>query len=246
MSSTDGKQTPVVDSVNTGYQTPNIAPVIHSVKVANAANGKQQAAPDAADSTIPAPSPTRTISWDASDANGDALRFTLYFRDSRSGPWILLKDKLTDATFDWNTRDVADGRYQIKVVASDAAANPVGQGKSASRVSEEVLVNNTPPAIGDLKATRGQGGGEAGIAARVTDRWGTVAALAFSVDSTSDWQAVLPVDTIADSPEESYDFVAGGLSAGAHQITLRATDSQGNQAFTTVTVTVEAGPAIKD
>jgi hypothetical protein len=57
---------------------------------------------------------------------------------------------------------------------------------------------------------------------------------------------VLPVDTIADSPDESYDFIAGGLSAGPHQISLRATDSQGNQANTTVTVTVEAGPTSKD
>ena len=95
----------------------------------------------------------------------------------------MLKEKLTDATFDWNTRDVADGRYQIKVVASDAAANPVGQGKTATRISDEILVNNSPPTIGDLKVAAGEnsGKGEAKIAARVTDRWGTVAALAYSV-----------------------------------------------------------------
>ncbi|MBV8782501.1 MAG: hypothetical protein JO353_13980, partial [Phycisphaerae bacterium] len=183
----------------------------------------------------------KTITWESSDPNGDALRYTLYFRSGHTAPWILLKDKLTDPTFDWNTKDVADGRYQIKLVASDAAANPVGQGKSASRVSNDVLVNNTPPSIGDIKVTAGKG--EAKIAARVTDRWGTVAALAYSADSNDDWQAVLPVDTIADSPDESYDFIAGGLSAGAHQISVRATDSQGNQAFTTVNVTVEAGPS---
>jgi len=80
----------------------------------------------------------------------------------------------------------------------------------------------------------------------VVDITSTVAALAYSVDSTEDWQAVLPVDTIADSPEEAYSFVVGGLSAGSHQVTLRATDSEGNQSFTTVKVTAQAPPASKE
>jgi hypothetical protein len=132
----------------------------------------------------------------------------------------------------------------VKVVASDAAANPIGQGKSASRVSEEIVVDNTPPEIGDIKVTPGHG--EAKVETNVVDITSTVAALAFSVDSADDWQAVLPVDTIADSPEEAYSFVVGGLSAGSHQVTLRATDSQGNQSFTTLKVTAEAPPASKE
>jgi hypothetical protein len=239
--STDGKDTPVVDSVNTSYQMPNMAPAIHSIKVAPAGGGKPpNASADSDSSAIPSPSPVKTITWDASDPNDDSLQYTLYFRSGSSGEWVLLKDKLTDPTFDWNTRNVADGHYHLKVVASDAAANPIGQGKSASRVSEEIVVDNTPPEVGDLKITPGKG--EARIEANVVDITSTVAALAFSVDSADDWQAVLPVDTIADSPEEAYSFVVGGLSAGSHQVTLRATDSQGNQSFTTVTVTAEAPP----
>jgi hypothetical protein len=239
--SSDGKGTPIVDSVNTAYQMPNMAPAIHSVKItASNAAKPANAPPDAESNGIPAPSPVKTITWDASDPNDDALIYTLYFRTGSSGEWILLKDKLTDPTYDWNTRNVADGHYHIKVVASDAAANPIGQGKSASRVSEEVVVDNTPPEIGDLKVTPGKG--EATIEANVVDITSTVAALAFSIDSAEDWQAVLPVDTIADSPQEAYSFVVGGLSAGSHQVTLRATDSQGNQSFTTVKVTAEAAP----
>jgi hypothetical protein len=243
--SSDGKDTPVVDSVNTAYQMPNMAPAIHSVKVAAANAGKgTNGAGDSETSAVPAPSPVKTITWDASDPNDDALQYTLYFRTGLSAEWVLLKDKLTDPTFDWNTRNVADGHYHVKVVASDAAANPIGQGKSASRVSEEIVVDNTPPEIGDIKVTPGHG--EAKIETNVVDVTSTVAALAFSVDSADDWQAVLPVDTIADSPEEAYSFVVGGLSAGSHQVTLRATDSQGNQSFTTLKVTAEAPPASKE
>jgi hypothetical protein len=59
------------------------------------------------------------------------------------------------------------------------------------------------------------------------------------VDSADDWQAVLPVDMIADSPQESYDFIVGGLDSGRHQITLRATDDSGNLSYQTLIVTID-------
>jgi hypothetical protein len=239
--SADGKETPVVDNISTGYEMPNLAPKVNSIKVGSSATppipAKASAAGEAGENPIPIPSPTKTITWDAADPNGDALRYALYYRTGTSSPWILLKDKLTDATFEWNTRNVADGRYQVKVIASDAAANPEGEGKTASRVSEQVVVDNTPPEIGDMKAVGGAG--SARIETKVVDRTSTVAALAYSVDSAEDWQAVLPVDKIADSPEEAYSFAVGGLSSGAHQITLKATDSQGNAGYVTVNVTVD-------
>ena len=59
--------------------------------------------------------------------------------DSPEGP------RLTETTFEWDTRTVTDGQYQVKVVASDALANPPGDGKTTSRVSEYYVVDNTPP-----------------------------------------------------------------------------------------------------
>ena len=53
---------------------------------------------------------------------------------------------------------------------------------------------------------------------------------------------VLPVDSIYDSPEEQLSFDVKGLTPGRHQVTLRATDARGNQAFENVFVTVE-GPS---
>jgi hypothetical protein len=179
-----------------------------------------------------------SIAWDAADPNEDALRYALYFRKVASGsPWILLKDKLTETEYEWNTQTIGDGRYEVKVVASDAFANPDGEGRSASRVSDAVEVDNTPAVIGDLESEIDDGAVK--IAARVVDRSGTVSLLEYSVDSRGDWQAVLPVDKIADSPEEAYDFRVGGLPPGPHQIALRASDAHGNQAFETVTVTIK-------
>jgi hypothetical protein len=178
------------------------------------------------------------ITWEAEDGNGDALQYGLYFRSSPKGPWIPLKEKLTENSFQWDTRAVGDGQYQVKVVASDAAVNPPGQGRTGARVSDPVVVDNTSPVIGDLK-TKAQGG-QVTVSASVVDRTGTVASVEYSVDSGADWQAVLPSDNIFDSPEETVQWTVPNLSPGAHQITLRATDAKGNHGYETVFVNIEA------
>jgi hypothetical protein len=246
LTSKDAASTPLVNEVDVAYQMPNLAPVIKSVKVG--AGSTPAAALIAAVTAAAAPNTTptapatdanriQTISWEAEDANGDTLQYSLYFRSGSKAPWILLKDKLTDTHFDWDTRSVADGRYEVRVIASDAASNPPGTGKTATRVSSPVVIDNTPPVMGDVKSK--VAGSEVTVSAKAVDRTSIVAAVEYAVDSSTDWQLVLPSNKIFDSPEETVNFTVRGLSAGAHQITLRATDGKGNQVFETVLVTVD-------
>lgn len=214
--------TPIVQQINVAYLVPNQAPTVKSIKI-----GGDELTDNAG---------KVNISWEATDPNSDELTYKLFMRNDPNGPWILLKEKLTDASFDWDTKTVADGRYWIKVEASDAAANPVGQGKTASRVSDSYIVDNTAPIIGDAKAVAN--GTTADVSLNVYDRTSTVAGLAYSVDSSEEWQNVSPSDTIADSPEEAYHFTVEHLSAGPHQITVRAVDSKDNRALASFTVTV--------
>jgi outer membrane protein assembly factor BamB len=220
----DGQTTPAVEEVNVAYQVSNLSPQIKSIKVEGAESDD-------------APQSKLTITWEGADPNEDELEYSLFFRAGRGGPWILMKDKLKETTYEWETRGVSDGRYEIKVQATDASANPVGQGKQTSRTSDPVFVDNTPPVIGDLKSQ--VDGVSAKLSLKVVDQTSAVARLEYSTDSSGTWQSVLPSDSIADSPEEAYELVVPGLSAGAHQIMLRATDSKGNRAFESVNVTVE-------
>jgi hypothetical protein len=242
---TDPARTPIINDIDVAYQLPHLAPVIKSIKIidaqqAAAAGGGQGAPPPPGGKPGDTPKPqgtgAQTITWDASSPDDDSLVYTLYFRTAPAGPWIMLKDKLTDPTFTWDTKSVADGRYQVDVIASDAAANPAGDGKTASRVSDVLVVVNTAPVIGDLKSA--VTGRSVKIDLRVTERVGTIASMDYSVDSNDVWQAVLPVDKIFDEPEESVSFSVNDLPPGEHQITLRATDDRGNVGLQTVTVTV--------
>jgi hypothetical protein len=254
--------TAVVDRVDVAYQMPNLAPVIKSIKIGGgtdtstspengsgdnaSAQGQANQAPPVpphvdTSGKAPAGTGTQTISWDASDPNGDTLTYSLYFRLEQNGPWILLKDKLKDPTFEWDTRAVADGRYQVKVVASDALSNQPGEGKTAARVSDYYVVDNTPPTIGDIVtkviATN------VNISLRAQDQTSIIAAVEYTIDSSDEWQTVLPIDRIYDSPSEEVTFTLKGLATGMHQVTVRATDSHGNQALQTITVKIEAGTA---
>ena len=244
LSTKDGKSTPVVDEVDVTYQMPNLAPVVKSVKVAGqAAPAPTPAAtPGTPVAATPPSAPNaeanrvQTITWEAEDANGDALQYSVHFRNGPKSPWILLKGKLTDTHYDWDTRTIADGRYEVRVTASDAFANPPGQGKSGTRVSNSFVIDNTPPAIGNVKSS--VKGKTVSITAKAVDRTSIVSAIEYSLDSAADWQLVLPSNKMFDSPEETVSFTLRGLSEGAHQITLRATDAKGNQAFETVSVTI--------
>ncbi|MDB5291041.1 MAG: hypothetical protein JWL69_2282 [Phycisphaerales bacterium] len=248
--SNEGKSSPVVEDVTTAYQIPNLPPAIKSIKIGSDAKADLASELEAAVAGTPPKKGEanqsgrhQTITWEASDPNNDALTYALYFRRVGEEPWILLKDKLTEATYDWDTRTAADGRYELKVTASDAASNPPGAGKTATRISDPVLVDNTPPVIGDVKSQ--QNGNAVKIDLKVVDRTSTVASVDYAVDSNKDWQLVLPTNQIYDSPEETVSFTVKDLSPGQHQVTLRATDSKGNQAFENLFVTVQAPAAAK-
>ena len=103
-------------------------------------------------------------------------------------------------------------------------------------MSNSFVIDNTPPAIGNVKSS--VKGKTVSITAKAVDRTSIVSAIEYSLDSAADWQLVLPSNKMFDSPEETVSFTLRGLSEGAHQITLRATDAKGNQAFETVSVTI--------
>jgi hypothetical protein len=246
-----GDASAVVDDVDVAYQVPNLAPEVKSIKLAAVPSAEVNAMPQAGNAAAGAEATAstaaqhgtgkQTITWEASDANADALVYSVSFRSGSRSPWILLKDKLKEPTFEWDTHSVADGRYEIRVVASDVAANPKGTGKTASRVSDPFVVDNTAPVIGDLKAqTNGNG---ATISFEAVDRTSTLANFEYSVDSSEDWQAVLPSDNIADGPDENVSFTASGLTSGPHQVAVRATDARGNRATATILVTINATAA---
>ncbi len=176
----------------------------------------------------------RSFQWQAEDRNGDTLEYAIYYRALNDETFRLLKDKLRDNFYTIDGATLADGRYIVKVIASDAPDNPPGQKLSGERISEPVDIDNTPPVVkvvGQPQVT----GQSVRVVFTVDDATGKVKKGDASVDGAA-WSPVFPDDGIADSGHETYTLDFGSLSPGEHTISIRCFDSSGNVGTLSVTV----------
>lgn len=178
----------------------------------------------------------QSVLWSAHDDNDDDLVFSIYYRGEGEQNWRLLKDKLTQKYYSWDTTTMPDGAYYLKIVASDAASNPADQALSAERQSDRFQVANTAPQIVNLRAGSGLLNTKASWDA--TSSSGSIARSEYSIDS-GDWKILFPTDVLSDSPKESYFVQLPGLPPGEHTLAVQVTDQFGNTAAAKVTFTVE-------
>jgi len=179
----------------------------------------------------------RTIQWQASDPNGDELRYDVFFRTRGEPKWILLEKDLIQPTFPWDTGTVADGWYEIKVVASDRTDNPPEAALEGLKVSAPILVDNTPPVIDQVETKIGKGQVEVRFAAHDATSW--LVGAAYAVDSSLEWQTVFPTDGIFDAAKKEFRFTIGDLAPGPHRLALRVADQAGNTGHADRTIIVE-------
>jgi len=175
----------------------------------------------------PQPSPGRrmyqkglqTLAWKGEDADGDRLTYTLQYRAEGETAWHDLRTGLADSLFVWDTTSVADGRYVIRVIASDGSSNPADRALTGERDSDVVDVDNTPPQITSSVVRAGT---SVRLSVRVQDARSPIQRLEYSIGGGT-WQVVYPIDGLSDSPDERYEIT---LPAGTDpsRVVLRATD----------------------
>ena len=146
-----------------------------------------------------------TVRWAAHDDNGDELSFALYYRGEGEHNWQFLRDHIRERFYSFDSSQLPDGHYRVKVVASDALSHNPGEALTGERVSDEFVIDTTPPVV--------QGGSASGQRqdSRVVYRRPTPLRQSrtreYSIDAGR-WQYVAPVGNIADSLTEQFDFDA--------------------------------------
>lgn len=176
----------------------------------------------------------RSFQWQAEDRNGDTLEYSIYYRPLGEQTFRLLKDKLRDNFYTIDGATLADGRYIIKVVASDGPDNPLGQKLTGERVSEPVDIDNTPPVVKVMDQTQAVRD-KVRVIFSVDDATGKIRKADVSIDGAT-WLPIFPDDGIADSGHEIFTVDAGALTPGEHTISLRSFDTSGNVGTASVTV----------
>jgi hypothetical protein len=170
--------------------------------------------------------------WLAADPNGDAMIYTVEIRGVNETQWKPLKEKLTDKYLSWDSTAFPDGDYRLRVTASDSPGNPPAEALTAQLESAPFTVDNTPPKITSLAATRTSG--------RLQVRWHAADALSnlgkaeYSLDG-GDWTVAAPVTRLSDSPELDYELSLDAV-AGEHTVAVRVVDDNENQAVDKVVV----------
>jgi hypothetical protein len=243
-----------VEDVSVAYLPRNVAPEVLSITSLPIGVGSQQIAAVALDPNVESsgldPSVfgpvaqvpprrfyqrgARSFQWQAEDRNGDTLEYSIYYRALNEQTFRLLKDKLRDNFYTIDGATLADGRYVIKIVGSDAPDNPPGQKLTGERLSEPVDIDNTPPVVklmGQPQLNRDS----VRVIFTVDDATGKVKKADASLDGAA-WIPVFPDDGIADSGHEVYTVEFGSLAPGEHTISLRSFDTSGNIGTFSVTV----------
>jgi hypothetical protein len=177
----------------------------------------------------------RTIQWRGSDPNGDPLIYRVDVRRVDDGPWIQVDEKLTATSFTWDTGALPDGRYRLRVVASDQPGNPIAEEREAEALSEPFTVDNTPPQVSALSA-RGEAGAVT-IEGKADDAFSPLSRIEVSLDD-DDWRTISPEGGMADERALSFRARVAAPKSGEHTVSVRAVDLAGNTATRSSRVTV--------
>ncbi len=138
----------------------------------------------------------------------------------------------------WDTTKYPDGRYVVKVVASDRTSNPT-DAMTGEAISDPLVVSNqTPRVVAFKKTITILADNSARIEGAAYHNLVGLAGVQYKVDS-GDWAAAAPTDGIFDSTFENFTLTTQPLSKGNHTVEVKAVDQAGNAASTKVTVKVE-------
>jgi sugar lactone lactonase YvrE len=170
--------------------------------------------------------------WLASDPNGDSLVYTVEIRGANETEWKLLKDKVAEKYISWDSTAFPDGEYRLRITASDAPGNPPSEALTARMESDPFWIDNTPPKITGLAATRA--GGKLEVRWHAADALNIISKAEYSLDG-GEWTVVAPVTKLSDSLDLDYDLTIDA-GPGEHTIAVRVQDEYENLATDKVVV----------
>jgi hypothetical protein len=166
------------------------------------------------------------LSWKVENPDNDALRYRLEFRRDGQTLWrTLLKpeETLTKTDYEWDTSALAEGRYRVRVEATDEFVNAPGTGNQHALNSDPFVVDNTPPVFRSLEI-RGRK-----LSAQIVDGLGPVVRVEVAIDGKTEFRPLNARDGIFDSKDEAVEADLSSLiPTGAHIITVKAIDAAGN------------------
>ncbi|MBI2264894.1 MAG: hypothetical protein HYU64_06935 [Armatimonadetes bacterium] len=233
------KQTPVLSSVRIFFKQENQRPLLALL----APLGGERLSKEAA------------VRWKALDPDGDGLVFDLYASSDEGQTWRVIKEGVLqkggsgpsdqarletakEQSFTWGTGGFSDGRYILKVTASDRLHHAEGM-YEVSDLSNPFLLDNTPPKVKITDDVSFVGKGDrARITGFVTDESSPIVNVRYRVDGGA-WLPALPADGIFDTRTERFGLTTEPLKPGSHDLEVLGEDEAGNDSKEKITVKIQ-------
>lgn len=230
-------ETPILKKVTVASVQSNTEPRFTSVEIRRGDAPESSGSPEGvrrprerAAPSNPNPGGDRTkytASWKVKDDNNDTLQFDVYYKGIDETNWKLLKKELKQNSHGWDSTLMSDGRYVIKVMATDKLSNPHNFAKSTEKISDPFDIDNSQPTVADITATANEDQTYQ-ISCTAADTSSLIQKAVYKIDNDEHWQVIFPDDGIFDSKSETLLLQTNSLPAGEHTITIRVTDAAGN------------------
>ena len=143
--------------------------------------------------------------WATSDENGDTLIYKVEIRGEKEQTWKMLKDKVREKYFSFDSTAFPDGEYRIRITASDAPSNTPENTLQTQEESDPFTIDNTPPQIANLTAMGNM------ISWRAADTLSLIRKSEYSLDG-GEWTIVDPVTKLSDAQALDYSLALKILS----------------------------------
>jgi len=230
LQSRTGEASPLIREIAVASTVPNLTPKVASVSVERT-KGAGKAG-------------FFKIGYATKDDNGDKLIYKIDFRKIGRTNWIELKDELEAASFEWDGNTVEDGRYEVRVTASDERSNTTSTKLTGSRISDPVVVDNTGPVVEDIRTTSAREDNRQYKVFRieVSDELSAIRQLEYTIDSNADWVGTVPDDFVYDTTDENFTIkidAEKNLPKGDHVLTIKVSDAVDNTTYKTFEVSVD-------
>ncbi len=153
----------------------------------------------------------RVFTWDGFDPNGDRVVYDLEYRRDGDEAWRAILSGRGELLGSWDTSDVPDGPYRLRLTASDRLDNPEHLTEVSHREFGPVQVDNTGPEISGLKVQAVAGGFQLDF--KAADEAGVLSAARLLLPD-GQFERLDPIDGICDSPSEKFSTTITWPRAG--------------------------------
>jgi hypothetical protein len=224
----------VLREVTIPFVTDNLRAVVTEVSVEQESETKSGALASSGGPITKKPDTKVSLKWKVDNPDNDELRYRLEYQLVGTDTWFDLlppKEKVTKPSYSWETADLPEGRYRVRVRASDEISNPPERVKKHELLSNVILVDNTAPTLTDVQVVGRR------VRATAVDGVGPIARIEISVAGSDEWLPFFPRDGVFDEQREELDADVSTLAPqGRAILAVRVYDKANNYVVSHVTL----------